>query len=300
MRILDLFSGTGGFSLGLSWAGLAPVAFCENEAHAQRVIGKHWPSLPIYEDVTDLTGERLARDNITFDVITGGFPCQDISIGGKNAGINGDRSGLWNQFMRIIRETQPRYAIFENVDTLLSRGLNVILGEIARAGYDATYALLDGQYFGTPQRRRRVYLLCVRDGIPADADIFRSRQRSDPASHSKAQHIRESRPWYFEPDGSRREAFAYFTRQRSDEFGEKGVASTLLKRDWKDFTDLIVSGDNARRVSVEERLAIQGYPRDYFDGVKLSTVEKYSLNGMHLPTVQWVGECLMDFDRSIR
>ena len=97
LKVLDLFSGIGGFSLGLERAGFETVAFCEIEEYPRKVLKKHWPDVPIYEDVRDVTAERLRADGIFPDVITGGFPCQDISLAGKQAGIDGERSGLWSE-----------------------------------------------------------------------------------------------------------------------------------------------------------------------------------------------------------
>ena len=95
LRVLDLFSGIGGFSLGLERAGMSTVAFCEIDPFCRAVLAQHWPEVPIYDDVTTLTADTLARDGIDVDVICGGFPCQDISHAGKGAGIEGARSGLW-------------------------------------------------------------------------------------------------------------------------------------------------------------------------------------------------------------
>ncbi len=128
LRVLDLFSGIGGFSLGLErTGGFKTVAFCEIESFPRKVLAKHWPEVPIYEDVRQLTVERLATDGISVDVICGGFPCQDISVAGKGAGLAGERSGLWSEFARLIGEIRPRYAIVENVAALLSRGLGDVL-----------------------------------------------------------------------------------------------------------------------------------------------------------------------------
>ena len=111
LRVLDLFSGIGGFSLGLErTGGFETVAFCEIEPFPRRVLAKHWPEVPCYHDVTKLTGDILARDGIAVDVITGGFPCQDLSVAGKQAGIGkGTRSGLWSEIVRLIGELSPRF-----------------------------------------------------------------------------------------------------------------------------------------------------------------------------------------------
>ena len=115
MNVLDLFSGIGGFSLGLERAGMKTVAFCEVDKKCQAVLKKHWPGVPIFDDVSNLKGEDIEG---TVDVICGGFPCQDISLAGKGAGLEGSRSGLWSEFKRLIEEIKPKYAIIENVSAL--------------------------------------------------------------------------------------------------------------------------------------------------------------------------------------
>jgi DNA (cytosine-5)-methyltransferase 1 len=168
LRVLDLFSGIGGFSLGLDRAGgFETVAFCEIEPFPRRVLAKHWPEVPCYEDVTKLTGDILARDGIGVDVITGGFPCQDISVAGKQAGLGeGTRSGLWSEIVRLIGELAPRYVIVENVSALLSgpskqRGgwFGSILGDLAECGYDAEWENIPASALGAPHRRERVWLV---------------------------------------------------------------------------------------------------------------------------------------------
>ena len=299
MNVLDLFSGTGGFSLGLGQAGMNTVAFCECEPHAKRVINKHWPSTPVFDDVATITKQGLQDHGIeSVDLICGGFPCQDISIAGKGAGIElGQRSGLWSEFRRIIEDVQPKYAVIENVSALLSRGLDVILSELAALRYDACWTLIDSQYTGVPQRRRRVYILAVRDGIPDDSDIFGFEQRSYDQLRTQMANIEESRPWDFAQVAGVEHPFAYFTRQRSDQFAECGVAGTLAKRDYKSFTDLVLQAGALRRVTPEERLLLQGYPSDFFDGCNLTDKEKFMLNGMSVPAVKWIGECIMNFEK---
>src|SRR5690348_9062921 len=115
------------------------VAFCEIEPYCRAVLTKHWPGVPCYTDVRQLTAERLAADGIVPAVICGGFPCQDISQAGKRAGIEGERSGLWREFARLIGEIRPRVAIVENVAALLNRGLDAVLADLAALGFDAEW-----------------------------------------------------------------------------------------------------------------------------------------------------------------
>lgn len=172
MRVLDLFSGIGGFSLGLERAGMRTVAFCECEDFPRRVLAKHWPGVPIYDDVRTLTADALARDGIAADVICGGFPCQDISSAGKGAGLAGERSGLWREYARLIGELRPRYVIVENVAALLGRGLGTVLGDLAALGYDAEWHCIPAAAVGAPHRRDRIWIVAY----PDNAGCERARQ----------------------------------------------------------------------------------------------------------------------------
>jgi DNA (cytosine-5)-methyltransferase 1 len=139
MNVLDLFSGIGGFSLGLERAGMRTVAFCEIEPFQRAVLAKHWPGIPIYDDVRKLSGPELRAAGITVDVICGGFPCQDISVAGAQLGLDGERSGLWSEIARLVRELRPRYLIVENVSNLLNLGFGRVLSDLAALRYDAEW-----------------------------------------------------------------------------------------------------------------------------------------------------------------
>jgi DNA (cytosine-5)-methyltransferase 1 len=155
LKVLDLFSGIGGFSVGLERAGMQTVAFCEVDKKAQQVLRKHWPNVPIFDDVTTLKGEQIG----TVDVICGGFPCQDISLAGKGAGLEGARSGLWWEFHRLIKEIKPSWVIAENVSALRSRGLDTVLRSLAEIGYDAEWHCIPASAVGAPHQRDRIWII---------------------------------------------------------------------------------------------------------------------------------------------
>jgi DNA (cytosine-5)-methyltransferase 1 len=159
VNVLDLFSGIGGFSLGLERAGMRTVAFCEIDPYARAVLRKHWPDVPCYDDVRTLTADRLAADGIRVDVICGGFPCQDISNAGAGAGLDGERSGLYREALRLVGSLRPRHLILENVSALLSRGLGEVLGDLAEIGYDAEWHCIPASALGAPHRRDRVWIM---------------------------------------------------------------------------------------------------------------------------------------------
>lgn len=164
LKILDLFSGIGGFSLGLERAGMQTVAFCEINPFCRKVLAKHWPEVPIYDDIRTLTAERLRADGISVDVVCGGFPCPDISVAGKGAGLDGERSGLFFEAARIVRELRPRVVVLENVAALLGRGLGRVLGALAEIGHDAWWDCIPASAVGSPQLRDRIWIVAMPRG----------------------------------------------------------------------------------------------------------------------------------------
>lgn len=292
LKVLDLFSGIGGFSLGLESTGYFKTnSFCEIEDHCIKVLNKNFKGVNIFNDITNLN--LMPND---YDVFTGGFPCQDISIAGKNKGIDGEKSGLWKEYKRLIKQGKPKYAIIENVFALLGRGLEIILQDLAEIGYDATWTLYDTRYFGKPQRRRRVYIIAVRDGIPADSDIFEVGLRDLPTSKPMLESFNKGFRWDFKEGEGDKHTFTFVTRQRSNEFKETGLSSTLAKRDYKSYVDLVLQNGIIRRVMPEERMLLQGFPSDWLSDCGLTKKEKFTCNGMSVPVVKYIGELIRKFD----
>ena len=195
MKVLDLFAGIGGFTLGLERAGFETAAFCEIDPYAQKVLRKNWPGVPIYDDVRDITAERLVSDGIRVDVITGGFPCQDISVAGNQAGIqDGTRSGLWSECARLIGELRPQYAIFENVTNLLNgeRGawFKRVLWDISSLGYDAEWHCIPASYLGASHRRDRVWIIAYPIGTRVEGLDIQKSIRTYPQKSCRWQFAR--------------------------------------------------------------------------------------------------------------
>ena len=156
LRVLDLFSGIGGFSLGLErTGGFRTVAFCEVEEWCQRHLAKHWPGIPYFPDVRALT----AADVGPVDLVCGGFPCQDISEAGKRVGIDGARSGLWGEMLRLVRELRPRWVIAENVAALRYRGYDRVAADLEAAGYACRPFVVAALHVGSTQERKRAWIV---------------------------------------------------------------------------------------------------------------------------------------------
>ncbi len=159
MRYISLFSGIGGFDAGFDLASMECVAQVEANSQCREVLAKHWPNVPRYEDV-----RNVGRHNLPpVDLICGGFPCQDLSVAGQRRGLDGERSGLWFEFHRILRELRPRWVVIENVPGLLSsnrgRDFRIIIDGLVELGYGVAWRVLDAQYFGVAQRRKRVFIV---------------------------------------------------------------------------------------------------------------------------------------------
>lgn len=155
MRFGSLFSGLGGMDLGLERAGMKCAWQVEIDEHKRRVLQRHWPNVPKYNDVRECGKHNLEP----VDIVAGGFPCQDVSVAGPRIGINGARSRLWSEFFRIVSELRPRYALVENVTGLLDRGIQQVLGDLAQIRYDAEWEVLPACPFGAPHPRERVFIV---------------------------------------------------------------------------------------------------------------------------------------------
>src|SRR5690606_19515541 len=164
MKVGSLFAGIGGFDLAADRVGMQLAWQSEIDPHASRVLAHHWPDVPNLGDIHDIT------EPPTVDVLCGGFPCQDYSLAGSRAGLAGDRGALWWQMHRIVAQLRPTWVIGENVPGLLSsRGgadFETIIRSLTECGYGVAWAVLDAQYFGVAQRRRRVFIVGHSGGVP--------------------------------------------------------------------------------------------------------------------------------------
>jgi len=192
LSILDLFSGIGGFSYAAEQlvGGFHTVAFCDTDKACHKVLAKHWPSTPIFPDIRELTAadiQPLCPDGLS--LITAGFPCQDLSVAGKQAGYDGERSVLFYEIIRLARELRPDFLLLENVRNLLSHQngetFQETLFQIAKAGYDAEWAVIPASDVGACHKRERIWIVASSQGTRASTDESRVRRLLEGGSIQK-------------------------------------------------------------------------------------------------------------------
>lgn len=249
MKFGSLFSGIGGFDLGFERAGMECAWQVEIDANCQNVLKKRFEGVKIYNDVREVGRHNLEP----VDLICGGFPCQDLSVAGKREGLAGERSGLWFEFARIINELEPKWVVIENVPGLLSshkgQDFAIIIQWLAERGYGLAWRILDSQYLGVAQRRRRVFIVASLGGGSAAEVLFESEGVSGdtPKSKKAGEEITGTLTDRVGGSGS---GWARWNEEqglvpspfRMTSFGEyvdDDTASTLKERDYKDATDLV-------------------------------------------------------------
>lgn len=226
MRMLDLFSGIGGFALAASWVWgdeLEIEGFCEIDGYCQKVLEKNFPGVPIHPDITKLRGHQFKK----IDLITGGFPCQDISVAGKGAGIDGERSGLWTEMCRLIGEVRPRCALIENVPMLIHRGLERVLCDLTEIGYDAEWQVIGADDVGARHKRKRIWIVAdtASVGSSGPGQSQYSGHQTSPGEGETANFIDEriGDIWTVEPDVGR---VAHGVPKRVDRL--KGLGNAIV------------------------------------------------------------------------
>lgn len=261
MNVLSLFSGVGGFDMGLENAGMKTVFQCELDKHCQSILQRHWPHVPKWDDVKTLTGKHILEHAPQVDVVAWGSPCQDLSVAGRRAGLAGNRSELFFEGIRIIKELRqesnnvyPRISIWENVFGAIhsNKGADFgrVLDEMAEAGaLVIEWRVLDAQYFNIPQRRRRIFVVAIFD--PATAErcpdpllpISESLRRNiAPGTSSKkttAQQIENG----IGARGIRMRGFG--------DYVDDDIASAIKARDHKDATDLVINDTDSLPILID-------------------------------------------------
>ena len=288
MNVLSLFSGVGGFDLGLENAGMKTIYQCEWDKHATRILERHWPTVPRWGDISTLTGKEILSHGTPPDVVAWGSPCQDLSVAGKRAGLEGERSGLFHEGIRIINELRketnneyPKISIWENVAGALSsnRGADfgVIIDEMAKAGAMVIeWRLLDAQHFGIPQRRRRVFCiaifnpstasLCPSPLLPVGESLRGDTAKGKPKRKSAASQVADSVGTSFTPS-----SFANYTegigtlRSNGGDLGggsETLIAEPMLSFDTQFGSNANVFEDQSPTLKASQAAPSVAYPID--------------------------------------
>lgn len=189
MRFVELFAGIGGFSLGFERAGMECVGHVEIDKYARRVLKMHWPDVKLLKDVKEVKGDEYGN----VDLVCGGFPCQDISVAGKQRGIHGERSSLFNEIIRICGVCRPRFIVLENVANLLSRPdwFGYVLGRIAEIGYDAEWEVIRASDVGAPHRRARIWIVAYPSGPGTGNNGREASNQRWPASNQGTKELRQ-------------------------------------------------------------------------------------------------------------
>lgn len=306
LTLVELFSGIGGFSCAFERAGVQTVAAVEIDPAARTVFKSHFPGGVLFDDVTKVSGDDVRATGFTPErgILTGGWPCQDISNAGKQKGLAGGRSGLFSEVVRLLGELKPRWFVLENVPNLLTinggRDMGTVIGALVGCGYGVSYRVLDAQFFGIPQRRRRVFFVGhFGDTGSASAEVLFNPE----GGVGDFTQGREAKPIPSATVGVGVEG-------RGNELGVRTVISTLQgggKRGYRIDAEgaagghLIVSGDGfgVRRLTPLECERLQGFPDGWTDEQSDSARYRMLGNAVAVPVVQWIADRLVKFDGGI-
>ena len=252
IKIGSLFSGIGGFELGLERAipNSETIWQCEQNKFARKVLAKHWPNIPIYDDIKEMKHGSID----IVDIICGGFPCQDISQAGKGKGIaNGERSGLWFEMLRIIDMVRPRIAIAENVTAITQkgRGMDIVISSLAKIGYDVEWIDVRASDEGAPHKRERIFFVAYSNKIHTNGKIGsmeKEKRKTSKEIQHQTKHSNE--PWNPNPidDGTRCES-TDTNRQRSSETGNRRLGEIDRKRD-----KILTRGSSKQKITTDTNM----------------------------------------------
>jgi DNA (cytosine-5)-methyltransferase 1 len=249
MKVGSLFSGVGGFDLGLERSGHEIVWQVEYDKQARSILRKHWPDVKIYNDVQQVGGKdgQAGRDVLEeVDLICGGFPCQDLSVAGHRRGLDGSKSGLWYEFHRILEECRPQYCLVENVPGLFSsnkgRDMEVLVRGLEELGYQWQYRILDSQYFGVPQRRRRVFIVgYLGEGCAPQVLLESESLPWHPATSREEGQGSAGDAGCSDEDSGREQVVARCTGYAKYKMEDEMKASSPLRARHNEATDLVVA-----------------------------------------------------------
>ena len=293
-KVASFFAGIGGFDLGFERAGMKVIFQCEKNRFCQKVLKKHWPEVPLHHDIIDLKSDDVPDA----DLYCGGFPCQDVSLAnqGKRKGLKGKRSGLFFEFARIIRQRKPTWVVIENVTGLLnSRNGNdfrVVVETLDEIGYGVAWRVLDAKYFGTPQRRRRVFIIASYKSFSASHVLFEA-PSSEIATQQSGGPPEEAADRY----GSGYEKPNFYSIQHAS-VGRKPTAGPQGKGyrddgetwtlDSRGSADVVCATDDAFRVRETPGVS-RGLDSNRYRAIG---------NAVCVPVVEWLGSRIIDVSKN--
>lgn len=257
---------------------------------------------PLSEQLGDI--EKIDLNLLEGGILTMGTPCTGFSISGNGDGLQNIESRLFKDGVEAIKKVKPNYFVWENVFGVFSankrKEFKEILAYFKETEYDLAWTLLDTKYFGLPQRRRRLYLIGVKKGIPKANNLFDFKLRQSKEIFKEVKLFEENFEFDFNKESKKpKEHYAFFNRQRSDKFKEIGISNTIAKRDFKGATDVVIKNGRVRRVVPKERLRLQGIPDSFFDNSYSkyrSDKQRYQANGMSVPVVSYVFEQIVKLE----
>ena len=292
MRVASFFSGIGGFDLGLENVGMKVVFKCEIDNICREILRKHWPEVPLKGDINDLEPEDIPESELW----CGGFPCQDLSLAnqGKRKGLKGERSGLFFKFAELIGKKTPRWVVIENVPGLLNsnfgKDFQILIQTLEKFGYGVSWRVLDAKYFGTPQRRRRVFVIGSFRTLKSAEVLFEQGGTTitDKSGRGK---------WQIPSEGSTRcirSTDTYSIQHAS--IGRKHTAGPQAKgyrNDGETYTlDSRGGADAVCSTNVPFRIRkVTGIP----NGVDRNRYRKIG-NAVAIPVIEWIGKRILSVD----
>lgn len=322
LKFGSLFSGIGGFDLALNRAGMECAWQVEKDIYCQNILNKHWKTVVKYNDIKDVGKHNLEQ----VDLICGGFPCVDVSIGGKRAGLEGKQSGLWFEFERIIDELRPKWIIVENVPGLLSsrqgNDFETIIKALDKLGYCVSWRIFDSKNFGVAQRRRRVFIVASLGNTYSAKVLFEpesllstdaksKKNREGITNNHETSDIRNDKRLAIDNSGIK-----FYNIHRNDDgrkdrpnggmyIEETNTSLTIQTKAGKSNTYVVIYGDNKykypkgiRRLTPLEVERLQGFSDFWTDNGQSDTQRYKQLgNAVTVNVVEWIANRIVDIEK---
>ena len=262
MEHIDLFSGIGGFALAALWAGFKTEVFCEKDKFCQQVLKKHWPKVPIIEDIGDFDGTKWKGATI----LTGGFPCQPFSIAGKRRGKEDDRY-LWPEMLRVISEAKPTWVLGENVAGIIHLALDQVLADLEGEGYETATFIIPACAINAPHRRDRVWIIahseCKRPISGEHSNWSRPKERVSQGQNSHASNSK-CVGWQERPGKGIQPKKQITERQDTGDSNTKGIASNTSSKGLEREMWSFQQGDR-RRFTTQNRGQFKVWDKDWIE-----------------------------------